>query len=94
MPRGVKGSGSPAWKAAQSVQPAAEQPRPAAPASVADHRKPPASVDIASLAGEHLREYARRIGVSRRDCDSLTEDRLRQNCRAFLAQHFELLTED
>lgn len=77
MARGAKGGPSP--------QPAAGPDAGAA--------RPPRSVDIASLAGDALRSYARRIGVSRRDCEGLTEDRLRQNCKAFLANHFELIAE-
>lgn len=79
MPRGVKGSGK--------ARPIVAEPA-AAPEG------PARSVDIDGLSGEALRTYARRIGVSRRDCDGLTEDRLRQNCKAFLAHHFELITED
>lgn len=67
---------------------------PGAQAVPQDRRQPPRSVDIDSLSGDELRSYARRIGISPRDCEHLTEDRLRQNCKAFLQHHFELLTED
>jgi hypothetical protein len=86
MPRGVKGSG-PKKQARQAppVQAAAPVEAPGAPLK---------SVDIDLLSGEALRDYARKAGVSPRDCDHLTEDRLRQNTKLFIANHFELLTEE
>lgn len=76
-------------------KPRLERPAAASAAAAPDARRigPPPSRDIDSLAGSALREYARAIGVSARDCENLTEDRLRQNCKAFLRHHFELLTE-
>lgn len=40
-----------------------------------DFRKP-----IADMRGALLKAFARHVGVSQRDVDRLTEDRLRQNC--------------
>jgi len=45
--------------------------------SAEDFRKP-----IDDMGGELLRAFARRIGIMQRDVDRLTEDRLRQNCKA------------
>lgn len=58
-----------------------------------DDRRPLGSVDVDSLSGEALRRYARRAGVFPRDVDNLTEDRLRQNTKLVIANHFELLAE-
>lgn len=95
MPRGVYVRKSAQQKAARKV--AAKAKAPAAPAlaaasapaaspeqlaaepqfSAADFRKP-----IDDMSGPLLRAFARRIGVMQRDVDGLTEDRLRQNCKA------------
>lgn len=70
-----------------------------APAAVAlsadmDYMKRPLeSVDVQSLSGEHLKRYAKRAGISQRDIDNLTPDRLRQNIKIAIANHFDLLTE-
>lgn len=95
MPRGYPKAakqGQPARKATTPNAPAALQ-QPAQPEQPAAHRGPVRSQDIDSMAGAELRAYARRIGVSGRDCDSLAEDRLRQNCKLFLNAHFQALTE-
>lgn len=55
--------------------------------------RPPKSVDIDSLEEASLRSYAAAIGVSKRDVEGLTVDRLRQNCKAHLQHHFDLITE-
>jgi hypothetical protein len=99
MPRGVKGSGPHSKKPPPAVileavrrapEPATVQPR-----VVYDRRdKPLGSVDVDSLSGDALRAYARRAGVSPRDVENLTEDRLRQNTKLTIANHFDLLTED
>lgn len=49
--------------------------------SADDFRK---SID--DMAGPLLKAYARRIGIMQRDVDGLTEYRLRQNCKAMLAE--------
>lgn len=74
--------------AVAAVAPA--QPVPAQPAP--DDRTPWQSRNVDALAGDELRAYARRIGVQRRDCEGLTEDRLRQNCKLFIANYFEMLS--
>lgn len=91
MPRGVKGSG-PAAKQAPAVAPAAPSPQASAQPPESSW-KPLGSVDVDSLSGEDLKQYARRAGVCARDIDCLTEDRLRQNVKLAIANHFELLTE-
>lgn len=55
--------------------------------------RPLGSVNVDTLAGDVLKAYARRAGVSPRDIDCLTEDRLRQNVKLAIANHFELLAE-
>lgn len=54
---------------------------------------PLGSVDVDSLSGLKLRAYALHAGIQRIDVANLTEDRLRQNIKLFIANHFELLTE-
>jgi hypothetical protein len=41
------------------------------------------------MAGALLKAYARRIGIQQRDVDGLTEDRLRQNCKAMLLERMD-----
>lgn len=60
------------------------------PHRFADHAK---SRDIDSLPVDDLRVYAREIGMTNRDCDELSEARLRAGCRAHLSRHFDELTE-
>lgn len=102
MPRGVPKSGhrrKPSPKSTPQVAVAGPKPvappeavAPAQPIAVA-RPGPVRSQDIDSLAGDTLRNYARSIGVSGRDCIGLTEDRLRQNCKLFLNEHFQALSE-
>lgn len=54
----------------------------------ADH---PRSRDIDSLAGDELRAYALSVGMSRRDCTELGEDRLRAGCKSHIAHHLDLI---
>lgn len=49
------------------------------------------SRDIGSLHGQALRDYALRQGISRRDVENLTEDRLRQNVKLQVIENYELL---
>lgn len=37
---------------------------------------------VEDMSGEGLKAYARRVGIIERDIQGLSEDRLRQNCRA------------
>lgn len=63
-------------------------------ASARPMKEPPlGSVDIASLSGQALKDYATRAGVPKRDIEALSEDRLRQNTMLFIANHFELIEE-
>jgi hypothetical protein len=41
-------------------------------------------VSVDRLAGQPLQAYAQFIGISKRDIDNLSEDRLRQNCKALI----------
>jgi hypothetical protein len=59
-------------------------PTPEPQFSANDFRKP-----IDDMSGPLLRAYARRIGIKQRDVDGLTEDRLRQNCKASLLAQLE-----
>lgn len=47
------------------------------------------SVPVDSLGGDELRQYARGLGISQRDVDGLSEDRLRQNCKARIFESME-----
>lgn len=90
MPRGVKGSGP---RKESPVSPAAVA-APESPAQADESSwKPLGSVNVESLSGDALKQYARRAGVPQKDIDFLTEDRLRQNVKLAIANHFELLTE-
>lgn len=51
------------------------------------------SANPRDMAGQELRDYAAQVGVSRRDIEALTEDRLRQNVSLRIMQTFELLGE-
>lgn len=66
----------------------------APPAEQALPDGPLGSVDIDSLSGTVLRRYAAKAGLPQHDVEGLTEDRLRQNVKLFIANHFELLSED
>lgn len=94
MPRGVKGSGPakslPASQPVAVSSPSAEAVLPPSNASW----KPLGSVDVDSLSGEPLKVYAKRAGLRQADIDFLSEDRLRQNVKLAIANHFELLTAD
>lgn len=91
MPRGVKGSG-PAKKTAQPVTvQATATPVEAAPDE--SSWRPLGSVNVDSLTGQALKDYAKRAGLRQDDIDFLTEDRLRQNVKLAIANHFELLSE-
>lgn len=97
MPRGIKGSGAAkapkAAARAPSVAQAKPTPPPAPEAKPIDQR-PLASVCVDDLRGQGLRDYALRAGLRKGDVENLTEDRLRQNVKLFIAHHFELLTEE
>lgn len=65
--------------AASPVQPDAEPQF-----SAADFRKP-----VDQMTGLLLKAFARRVGIKQRDVDNLTEDRLRQNCKAMQLDQLE-----
>ncbi len=108
MPRGIVGSGpyagrkrppkpSRAKAKVAAVAAAAVIAAAAAPAAQAEldtsADRPLGSVDVDSLSGDVLKRYAKRAGVPARDIEHLTEDRLRQNVKLTIANHFELITE-
>jgi len=92
----------PRKRAANSEQPLAISPQPiaqpdlipavqlVAPALLTQpnfYRNQRVAVD--KIGGLELKAYARSIGIQQRDVDGLTEDRLRQNCKARIAQSME-----
>ncbi len=91
MPRGVKGSGpaksQPAKAPVGVITSASDLP------DDSSSWKPLGSVDVNSLSGEALKAYAKRACIRPADIEFLTEDRLRQNIKIAIANHFELLTE-
>lgn len=90
MPRGVKGSGPNKDQGAILPLEPASQPEPVAAES---SWRPLGSVHVDKLSGDDLKDYARRAGVRPGDIERLSEDRLRQNTKIVIANHFELLTE-
>jgi hypothetical protein len=58
--------------------------KPAPQFSADDFRRP-----VDDMSGALLKAFARRIGIQQRDVDGLTEDRLRQNCKAMQLAHLE-----
>lgn len=50
------------------------------------------SRDIASMPEPELRTYARQLGISMRDAEGLSVERLRQNCRIVIGQLIDALT--
>lgn len=70
-----------------AATPSAPIPEPAAP--MQDDRFIRGSVE--NMSGDLLKRYARQVGVMQRDIDGLSEDRLRQNCKAMI---FAAMEED
>jgi hypothetical protein len=59
------------------------QDQPEADVQKADDSEPTKkSNSVDDMSGDELKTYAAKVGVSQRDIDGLTEDRLRQNCKA------------
>lgn len=81
----------------EAPQPKAAQSSPeAAPPAQVPSQRPrgfggPGSVDIDALHGDDLKRYARQVGVTQRDVDLLTEERLRTSCRVMVEQQFAAL---
>lgn len=42
-------------------------------------------IAVDAIDGDQLKAYARSLGITQRDVDGLSEDRLRQNCKARIA---------
>lgn len=64
---------------ATPISPVADVPPAAAPVDAGPIR---GSVD--DMSGDKLKRYAKQVGVMQRDIDGLSEDRLRQNCKAMI----------
>ena len=64
---------------APPISPVAVTPPAAVPLDTSPIR---GSVD--DMAGDKLKRYAKQVGVMQRDIDGLSEDRLRQNCKAMI----------
>ena len=89
-PKDVK----PVQPPAKKVQSVARQPVKATPvvqlvapefvAQPAFYRNKRVAVDV--IEGDELKAYARSLGITQRDVDGLTPDRLRQNCKARIAE--------
>ncbi len=43
--------------------------------------EPKKSNSVDDMTGDALKAYAAKVGISQRDIDGLSEDRLRQNCK-------------
>jgi hypothetical protein len=46
-------------------------------------------VNVDTIDNDALKEYARTIGITQRDVDGLSENRLRQNCKARILESME-----
>lgn len=55
---------------------------PEVPSEKVSELEPKKSNSVDDMSGDELKAYAAKVGVSQRDIDGLTEDRLRQNCKA------------
>ena len=44
---------------------------------------------VKDMAGEDLKAYARKVGISERDVTGLSESRLRQNCLVMAHENLE-----
>jgi len=91
MPRGVPRAGfrQPRNEPAQVVTlttPAVVAPEVSAPSRVDALQR---GHNIETMPEADLRVYARRIGLTQRDCDGLGVDRLRMNCKARLVELVE-----
>lgn len=98
MPRGVKAlpgktkgvKASPLAKQAQPIKPPTPKKQPVVQLVVPAFVAPPAfyrnkRVAVDAIEGDELKAYARSLGITQRDVDGLTQDRLRQNCKARIA---------
>lgn len=69
---------------APPISPVADTP----PASAAPVAVPldtsPIRGSVDDMSGDKLKRYAKQVGVMQRDIDGLSEDRLRQNCKAMI----------
>lgn len=95
MPRGVKGSGKPRVRqqAAPRLLPPTQAPAATKPVPL-DLDGPLKSLDVDSMSGDDLKRYALKAGVVPRDVQGLSEDRLRQNVKLVIQQHFDLITDE
>lgn len=74
----------------QAQLPAAiELPPAIEPAPTPAPARRPGRGAIDDMTGDDLKAYARSIGITQRDVDFLTEERLRQNCKARVYESME-----
>ena len=60
--------------------------------TAADSRQPfsfAITRSVKDMAGEDLKAYARKVGISERDVTGLSESRLRQNCMVMAHENLE-----
>lgn len=97
MPRGVfprKPAKEPSQAPALVATPEAPEQADALPPAVASAPEPTPyyrtkRINIDTVGFDELKLYANTIGILKRDIDSLTEARLRQNCKARVFQMME-----
>lgn len=97
MPR-RKGEWRAGVRVAEAAPPAPVAPPAAAPQAAAavssQAHKPLWHRDPMQMAGAELRAHALAIGITKRDAETLTEDRLRANCRLHTVEYLTALAEE
>lgn len=78
---------APVAPATQAEPPKLQLVSPQQPVAPSFYRNKRVNVD--SISGDVLKTYARSLGIQQRDVDGLTEDRLRQNCKARIIDSME-----
>lgn len=99
MPRGVysrKSAGAAQTPAVEASQVLTDTPAAAMPSAPIQEPAEPVQDrfirgSVENMSGDLLKRYAKQIGVMQRDIDGLSEDRLRQNCKAMI---FATMEED
>ena len=62
-------------------------------AASTEAHKPLWQRDPRNMAGRELRDHARAIGITERDAEGLTEDRLRANCSLHTVEYLTAIAE-